>query len=311
MARALAERAGLNDGSMGRSVADHWPSPVHKRRSRRKKQQQNRQSRQQQLPHPSQATGGGNGLSPPTSRSVPSLQQQPSSEVAAPPQPDRFGLYHSTMDVGARVKVYSYRYDEFYAATLVAYDHRRGMHCCQYDDGDKQWLDLTRKKIELMSPSSNARPVVDARSSSSAPNGQHHQHQHQHQHQFQRLPAKQPTNSMPYIGNVVYAAGGNGGSGLELGDDDQDGGASVPSLDFSRPSSRGGGGSRPGSAGTSRGTSRPGSRSGSRGMSRGDAAELLRASPFLEDPASIVRPSSRGHSRGAGTRRSGGSSGEQ
>ena len=81
-----------------------------------------------------------------------------------------------------------------------------------------------------------------------------------------------------------------------------------------RPSSQSGSraGPRPGSASSARSSSsRAGSRSGSRGMSRGDAAELLRASPFLEDPASIVRPSSRGHSRGAGTRRSGGSSGEQ
>ena len=100
-----------------------------------------------------------------------------------------------------------------------------------------------------------------------------------------QAPAKQPTNSMPYLI----------GGGLRGGLDDNAG--SVPSLDLSRPSSRGrssGGGSgvcgsaRPGSA-----SSRPGSRSGSRGMSRGEAAGLLRQSPYLTDPAA-VRPNSRG-----------------
>ena len=318
MARALAERAGLNEGASRSLMVDHWPSPVHQRRNRKKnkqKQQSKKMQQQQQQQHKYVIGGNGEGLSPPTSRSVPSLYgNQNSPQPAAHPQPDKYGLFHSLIDVGARVRVYSYRYDEFYPATIVSYDARRGMHCCQYDDGDKQWHELLRKKFQMLELSHNAPPVSPtekARSSASAPNGQlSAAHQH-------HLPAKQPTNSMPYIGQ---GRGSRESGALETPTAAAQGGP-MPLLDLpqnhhqqQRPSSQSGSraGPRPGSASSARSSSsRAGSRSGSRGMSRGDAAELLRASPFLEDPASIVRPSSRGHSRGAGTRRSGGSSGEQ
>jgi len=73
------------------------------------------------------------------------------------------GLFHGQGDVGAVVKVYSYRYDAFYQATVVGYDTRRRMHCCMYDDGEKQWHDLHHKSFELAHhPADNPRVDGDA-----------------------------------------------------------------------------------------------------------------------------------------------------
>ena len=53
-------------------------------------------------------------------------------------------------DVGATLKVYKYRYDFWYVCVVVGYDSRRKMHFCQYEDGDKQWHDLTQKQYKLV-----------------------------------------------------------------------------------------------------------------------------------------------------------------
>ncbi|GMI14055.1 hypothetical protein TrVE_jg2946 [Triparma verrucosa] len=62
-------------------------------------------------------------------------------------------LTFSMADLGSRIAVYSFRYDAYYASTIVGFDHRRGMHCVLYDDGGesgidgRQWYDLSTKKI--------------------------------------------------------------------------------------------------------------------------------------------------------------------
>lgn len=62
-------------------------------------------------------------------------------------------LTMSMADLGSRIAVYSFRYDAYYASTIVGFDHRRGMHCVLYDDGGesgidgRQWYDLSTKKI--------------------------------------------------------------------------------------------------------------------------------------------------------------------
>ena len=51
------------------------------------------------------------------------------------------------MDVGARVEVYSFRFNRSYAGAVSAYDARRSMHCVHYDTGEKQWHDLGSKQV--------------------------------------------------------------------------------------------------------------------------------------------------------------------
>ena len=75
-------------------------------------------------------------------------------------------LGYSMADLGARVAIYSFRYDFYYPSTIVGYDHRRNMHCVLYDDGGesgingRQWYDLRTKKIkrvEVMEEGTGAR----------------------------------------------------------------------------------------------------------------------------------------------------------
>ncbi|KDO35374.1 hypothetical protein SPRG_00223 [Saprolegnia parasitica CBS 223.65] len=59
-------------------------------------------------------------------------------------------LANDVRDIGLNLTVYSYRYDSWYPCTIVGYDSKRKMHCCHYDYGDKQWLVLADKKIEVV-----------------------------------------------------------------------------------------------------------------------------------------------------------------
>ncbi|KAK7232636.1 microtubule motor protein [Aureococcus anophagefferens] len=72
----------------------------------------------------------------------------PAPEPAAPPAavapPELRG---DGRDVGARVEVYSFRFNRSYAGTVCAYDARRSMHCVHYDTGEKQWHDLGSKQV--------------------------------------------------------------------------------------------------------------------------------------------------------------------
>lgn len=62
-------------------------------------------------------------------------------------------LRNSMSDVGSKLKVYVYRYDHWYPCTVVGFDRRRALHCCQYDDGDKKWHDLRQKEFKVISSS--------------------------------------------------------------------------------------------------------------------------------------------------------------
>ena len=49
------------------------------------------------------------------------------------------------------------RYDAFFDAVITDYDPVRRLHGCTYAaDGDKQWHDLTRKRIQVPPPPSPA-----------------------------------------------------------------------------------------------------------------------------------------------------------
>ena len=55
-------------------------------------------------------------------------------------------------DVGRKLSIYQYRYDHWYPCTVVGFDRRRNLHCCQYDDGDKKWHDLKQKEFKMDAP---------------------------------------------------------------------------------------------------------------------------------------------------------------
>ena len=74
------------------------------------------------------------------------------------------GLNNSVGDIGLRLDIYKYRYDAWEGCDVVGYDSKRYLHCCQFDCGDKQWLDLSQRKFRLLTtPSDHAttqtRPV--------------------------------------------------------------------------------------------------------------------------------------------------------
>ncbi|OQR84659.1 kinesin-like protein [Achlya hypogyna] len=64
-------------------------------------------------------------------------------------------LCNDVRDIGLNLTVYSYRYDSWYPCTVVGYDSKRKMHCCHYDYGDKQWLVLADKKIDVLGRASD------------------------------------------------------------------------------------------------------------------------------------------------------------
>ncbi|TMW62317.1 hypothetical protein Poli38472_009810 [Pythium oligandrum] len=53
-------------------------------------------------------------------------------------------------DIGLQLMVYTFRYDCWYPCTVVGYDSKRRWHCCQYEYGDKQWQDLSERKLQFV-----------------------------------------------------------------------------------------------------------------------------------------------------------------
>jgi hypothetical protein len=49
-----------------------------------------------------------------------------------------------------------FRYDCWYNCTIVGFDRKRRMHCCQYDCGDKQWQDLSGHKVKVIGRSDDS-----------------------------------------------------------------------------------------------------------------------------------------------------------
>lgn len=86
---------------------------------------------------------------------------------------DPNAVSNSVRDIGLRLSVYKFRsvarlltpsagwiivtltsvfirYDCWYPCIVVGYDNKRRLHCCQYDCGDKQWQDLTERKLQVL-----------------------------------------------------------------------------------------------------------------------------------------------------------------
>jgi len=59
-------------------------------------------------------------------------------------------ICNSVQDIGLRLSVYKFRYDCWYPCTVVGFDNKRRLHCCQYDCGDKQWQDLAERKLQVL-----------------------------------------------------------------------------------------------------------------------------------------------------------------
>ncbi|KAF4142639.1 Kinesin motor domain [Phytophthora infestans] len=65
-------------------------------------------------------------------------------------------IANSVRDIGLELSVYKCRYDCWYSCTIVGFDRKRRMHCCQYDCGDKQWQDLSGHKVHVIGRSDNS-----------------------------------------------------------------------------------------------------------------------------------------------------------
>lgn len=63
---------------------------------------------------------------------------------------DPNAISNSVRDIGLRLSVYKFRYDCWYPCTVVGFDNKRRLHCCQYDCGDKQWQDLAERKLQVL-----------------------------------------------------------------------------------------------------------------------------------------------------------------
>lgn len=57
---------------------------------------------------------------------------------------------NSVRDIGLKLTVYKFRYDCWYPCTVVGYDGKRKLHCCQFEYGDKQWQDLKERKVQVV-----------------------------------------------------------------------------------------------------------------------------------------------------------------
>lgn len=167
-----------------------------------------------------------------------------------------------------------HRYDAYFDATIFGYDATRKLHGCEYtsgaDAGDKQWHDLTRKRLQVTGRKPPQQPSTDTamRGSTSA-----------------------PPSSSTELGHEHGGGTGNG-SRPEVGDDGDgnDGNSAAangfpkvkmpPSIFGVRPSSSGNGRSGAGSASG-------GGAAAARASREREAAvkEVLRASPYHADPA--------------------------
>ncbi|GLE05813.1 hypothetical protein PINS_up014994 [Pythium insidiosum] len=86
------------------------------------------------------------------SRRLPSPLHQ---HLPKPPAPNTSAataasISNSVRDIGMRLQVYQFRYDCWYPCTIVGFDNKRKLHCCQYEYGDKQWQNLSERKIEVL-----------------------------------------------------------------------------------------------------------------------------------------------------------------
>ena len=51
--------------------------------------------------------------------------------------------------IGRRVRVFWASDKTWYKGSLPEFSASSGRHLCEYDDGDRQWIDLAQEKYEL------------------------------------------------------------------------------------------------------------------------------------------------------------------
>jgi len=67
-------------------------------------------------------------------------------------------------------RVHVIRYDAMFAATVFAYDATRRLHGCEYAaDGDRQWHDLTRKRLRIITSRNRVPPASAPTQTAAAP----------------------------------------------------------------------------------------------------------------------------------------------
>ncbi|DBA04312.1 TPA: hypothetical protein N0F65_002074 [Lagenidium giganteum] len=64
-------------------------------------------------------------------------------------------IVNTVHDIGLRLMIYKFRYDCWYPCTIVGFDSKRRLHCCQYEYGDKQWQDLGERKVQVLGRGDN------------------------------------------------------------------------------------------------------------------------------------------------------------
>lgn len=74
-------------------------------------------------------------------------------------------VVNSARDIGLELSVYKFRYDCWYNCTIVGFDRKRRMHCCQYECGDKQWQDLSGHKVKIIDRSNDTSIHINSQSS--------------------------------------------------------------------------------------------------------------------------------------------------
>lgn len=94
----------------------------------------------------------------------PKTPQRPVSQGGAP----KLALFGDGRDVGARVEIFSYRFNRSYAGDIASYDPDRGMHCVHYESGERQWQELGAKQVTVLRPG-NAPPARKRPSTSLSP----------------------------------------------------------------------------------------------------------------------------------------------
>ncbi|KAJ8600250.1 hypothetical protein CTAYLR_001999 [Chrysophaeum taylorii] len=87
-----------------------------------------------------------------------SSRQAPNAPLSAPPPK---GLFGDGRDVGARVEVYSYRFNRSYPGEVILYDAHRKLHCVLYDTGERHWQDLEGKQVKVLAAGTGTTASLD------------------------------------------------------------------------------------------------------------------------------------------------------
>lgn len=103
---------------------------------------------------------------PPTASSRRPNTTESAARAPCPPQHDAsvpLSLFGDRRDLGARVDIYSYRFNRSYPGEIILYDSHRKMHCVLYDTGERHWKDLTAggKQLKVLRPGTAQTDVAE------------------------------------------------------------------------------------------------------------------------------------------------------